>query len=58
MENSMEANQDKLREQFDNADPEVQRVVLTVFQLESDRLYMSRPRIKDEIVDTIKQIVQ
>jgi hypothetical protein len=58
METGMEANQDKLREQFDNADSEVKQVVLAVFKLESERLYMSKPRVKDEIVDTIKRIVQ
>jgi hypothetical protein len=55
----MDERQNRLREIFDNASPEVRQVVLRVFQLEGDKLYMGLPKgIKDEIVDAIKQIVK
>jgi hypothetical protein len=57
-EDKVDDSQDKLRELFEQADPEVKRLVLEVFRLENEKLYMSRPRIKDELVEAIKKIVQ
>jgi hypothetical protein len=54
----MDERQSQLRTLFQQADPEVQTVVLKVFGLEEDKLYMGLPRgIIEEIVDAIKQVV-
>lgn len=55
----MDDRNEKLKETFERADPQVKQVVLKVYQLENERLHMGNPKgIMDDIVDAIKQIVQ
>lgn len=43
---------------FDTADEEVKRVVGEVLRIERDNLHMSRPRVLDDIVQTIRRVVE
>lgn len=54
----MEERPDSVRKLFESAEPEVKQVVLRIFQLENQRLHMSRPHgIIEDIVDAVKKLV-
>jgi len=40
-----------------SADPEVQKIIKEVLQLEQDKLYQDKPRLLSEIVEIIKRNV-
>ena len=41
-----------------NASPEVQEIVKKVLKIEKDWLYSDRPRIAEDILNLIKEVVQ
>jgi hypothetical protein len=52
------SRQSRLNEVLTQASPEVRQVVLRVLQEEKEWLYMERPRLTDELVTIIKEIVK
>ncbi len=47
-----------IQEPITTAPPEVKQIIGRVLQLEKDRLYKKTPRINDDILKIIKEVVQ
>lgn len=53
-----QSTKERVEALFDTADDAVKRVVGEVLRIERDNLHMSRPRVLDDIVGTIRRVVE
>lgn len=48
----------KIEEPIISAPQEIQKIVIRVLEAESDKLYLDKPRVVDDIVEIIKEEVK
>ena len=55
----MSDTQAEIKQLFSDASPETQKLIKEVFELEKDKLYMSKPLgIIEQILSTVKDVVR
>lgn len=48
----------KIEEPIINSPKEIQNIISQVLDAEKDKLYMDKPRVVDDIVDIIKEVIK